>query len=106
LANGKCGSVIPLYLYIAIAVCLLPQHFLLISTHLGDFISLPVICFWVTASLLPRAGIIRRYLEYEGRSEKKFSLLLTIIFSVFYLNYRLRPDFPLLSDQETLRLNV
>lgn len=51
------------------------------------------VLLWFAGALIARHQIARYYTQREG-SEFPLSLAFTLIFGVWYLNYRIRPEFP------------
>jgi hypothetical protein len=58
-----------------------------------DAVSVAAIALWFAGALLTRHQITRYYSQREG-SEFRLSLALTLLLGVWYLNYRIRPEFP------------
>lgn len=63
----------------------------------ADALGLCVLVLWFAGALIARYQIGRYYTLREG-SEFRLSLACTLIFGVWYLNYRIRPEFPSSSE--------
>lgn len=59
----------------------------------ADVVGLCVVGLWFAGALIARYQIVRYYTQREG-SEFELSLAFTLLFGVWYLNYRIRPEFP------------
>jgi hypothetical protein len=75
----------------SIAILFLPEA--QIPAALIDGVSLFAIGLWFVGAFVMRQQVRRHYAEREG-SEFHLSLLLTALLSVWYINYRIRPEFP------------
>jgi hypothetical protein len=53
----------------------------------------PPVVLWFAGALIGRYQIARYYAAHEG-SNLYLSLAFTLLFGVWYLNYRFRPEFP------------
>ena len=49
--------------------------------------------FWLAGALIGRNLVIRHY-AFQEEAKFRLSLLLTLLFGVWYLNYQIRPEFP------------
>jgi hypothetical protein len=58
-----------------------------------DTVGLAIVVLWFAGALIARRQIARYYVQHEG-STFPLSLAFTLLFGVWYLNYRLRPEFP------------
>jgi len=58
-----------------------------------DAVGTAAVVLWFAGALIARHQIARYYTQREG-SEFPLSLAFTLLFGVWYLNYRIRPEFP------------
>jgi hypothetical protein len=63
------------------------------TPQLADAVGLAAVTLWFAGALIGRQQIARYYEQREG-SEFRLSMALTLLFGVWYLNYRIRPEFP------------
>lgn len=59
----------------------------------ADFVGLAIVVLWFGGALIARHQIARYYMQREGQ-EFHLSLAYTLLFGVWYLNYRIWPEFP------------
>jgi hypothetical protein len=91
--KGRSVSVLVVYTLVACfcAILFLPDSIL--PAMLTDAVSLLATVLWFVGAFLAWQQVKRHYAEREG-SEFHLSLLLTFLFSIWYINYRIRPEFP------------
>jgi hypothetical protein len=92
--RGCTASVLVIYSVVACscgALLLLPDS--LFSPNVMDAVALSVTVLWFVGAFLARQQIQQLYKRREG-SEFHLSLPLTAFFTVLYLNYRIRAEFP------------
>jgi len=91
--KGYTASVLAIYSLVAFScvILLLPDS--LFPPTLTDAVALSATVLWFVAAFLARQQIQQHYTRREG-SEFHLSLPLTAFFTVFYLNYRIRAEFP------------
>jgi hypothetical protein len=94
--RAKTHSALTLSIYVLLAVgcavLFLPDS--IITQQWTDGVGLAVVVFWFAGALIGRYQIARYYAAREG-SNFSLSLAFTLLFGVWYLNYRIRPEFPL-----------
>jgi hypothetical protein len=93
--RAKTHSTLALLIYVllagACAMLFLPDS--LITPDRADAIVLAIVSLWFVGALIGRQQIVRYYSQREG-SEFCMSMAFTLLFGVWYLNYRIRPEFP------------
>jgi len=93
--RAKTQSALALLIYIllagACATLFLPDS--LITPHRADAVGLAVVVLWFAGALIGRQQIVRYYTQREG-FKFRLTTALTLLFGVWYLNYRIRPEFP------------
>ncbi len=92
-AKTKSALVLSIYalLTVACAVLFLPDS--IITQRWADAVGLAVVVLWFAGAFIGRYQIARYYAAHEG-SNLYLSLAFTLLFGVWYLNYRIRPEFP------------
>jgi hypothetical protein len=95
--KGHSALVLAIYSLVACSVVILflPEN--QIPSALTDGVSLFAIGLWFVGAFVTRHQVQRHYAECEG-SEFHLSLLLTALLSIWYINYRIRPEFPAHSE--------
>jgi hypothetical protein len=78
-------------LTVSCAALFLPDS--VIKQQWADAIGAAAVILWFTGALIGRYQIARYYEEREG-SEFRLSVGFTLLFGVWYLNYRIRSEFP------------
>lgn len=105
-AKTRSTPVLLLYMLLAMTCtcAFLPDA--LLPQRRADAIAVALVVLWFAGAVTARYQIGRYYLRREG-CEFPLSLAYTLLFGVWYLNYRLRPEFPpdLASSRSPVRLN-
>ena len=90
----KTRSMLALLIYVllagACAATFLPGS--VMTPRWTDAVGFGVVILWFAGALIGRHQIARYYAEREG-SDFRLSLAFTLLFGVWYLNYRIRPEF-------------
>jgi hypothetical protein len=93
--KAKTQSALALSIYVLLTVAgtalFLPGS--IITQRWADAVGLAVLVLWFAGALIGRHQIARYYAAREG-SNFYLSLEFTLLFGVWYLNYRIRPEFP------------
>ena len=91
-AKTRSALVLGIYLLLS-GTCALP--FLpdsIMPQKWADAVGLCAVVLWFAGALIGRYQIARYYTQREG-SEFRLSVAFTLLFGVWYLNYRIRPEF-------------
>jgi hypothetical protein len=93
--RAKTGSLIVLVLYALFTASMAVLFFSgsMNGLALVDIAALLALVLWLSGALIARNQISRHYARCEG-CHFSLNLPLTLLFGPWYLNYRLRPEFP------------
>jgi len=92
-AKTRSSLALSIYVLLTVAFALLLLPDLIITQQREDAVSLVLVILWFAGALISRSQIARYYTEREG-TKFHLSLAFTLLFGVWYLNYRIRPEFP------------
>jgi succinate dehydrogenase hydrophobic anchor subunit len=93
--RAKTRSAVVLLIYMLLAVAcaaaFLPDS--VMTQQWTDVLGSSLVVLWFAGALIARRQIAQYYTQREG-SKFALSLGFTLLFGVWYLNYRIRPEFP------------
>ena len=92
-AKTRSTLVLGIYVLLSGACVLLFLPDSILTQKWADAVGSCVLVLWFAGALIGRYQIARYYTQREG-SEFGLSLAFTLVFGVWYLNYRIRPEFP------------
>jgi uncharacterized membrane protein len=92
-AKTKSALVLLIYVLLAVACAILFLPNSVMTQRWADAFGLVVVVLWFAGALIGRHRIARYFTQREG-AEFRLSLTFTLLFGVWYLNYRIRPEFP------------
>ncbi len=91
--NTKTRSPLVLIIFILLTSVCAAAFYPTTNQRWSDAVGLAIVVLWFAGALVARHQIARYYAQREG-STFTLSLALTLLFGVWYLNYRIRPEFP------------
>jgi hypothetical protein len=93
-AKTRSALVLGIYVLLSGTCVLLFLPDSIMTQKWADAVGLCAVVLWFAGALIGRYQIARYYAQREG-SEFRLSLAFTLLFGTWYLNYRIRPEFPL-----------
>jgi len=92
-AKAQSGLVLSIFALLAgaCAMAFLPSS--VMTPQIADAVGLALVVLWFAGALIGRHQIARYFTQRED-AEFRLSLTYTLLFGVWYLNYRMRPEFP------------
>lgn len=91
--NTKTRSPLVLLIFTLLTSVCTAAFYPTITERWSDAVGLAIVALWFAGALIARHQIARYYAQREGLTFP-LRLSLTLLFGVWYLNYRIRPEFP------------